>query len=407
MNTLGFMKSNARWLSAGALLTFLSSFGQTFFISLFAAEIQTEFRLSHGEWGAIYSIGTFASAIVMIWAGGLSDRFRAKSLGPIILVLLAVSCLAMAFNPVWWGLFLVVFALRFTGQGMTSHIAIVAMSRWFSAARGRALAIATLGCSGGEAFLPIIVVLLMGFVDWRLLWMAATLICLAGIPVLLSLLRQERTPQSLADTQQNTGMNLRNWTRNNAIGHWLFWFMVPAMLGPSAFNTAFFFHQVHFADIKGIAHIDLVSLYPVYTIICILAMIGAGWSLDRWGTPRLIPYMQIPMIIAFLLFATSQSIEMLTFGLVFLALNTGFHATLAAAFWSEFYGTAHIGSIKAMAAAIMVLGSALGPGITGLAIDLGIGLEQQYIFVAGYFAFATAMMVIGIRRATPLLSLPA
>lgn len=407
MTTLDFIRSNARWLSAGALLTFLSSFGQTFFISLFAAEIRTDFSLSHGEWGAIYSAGTFASAIVMIWAGGLSDRFRARSLGPIILVLLALSCLAMAVNPVWWGLFAVVFALRFTGQGMTSHIAIVAMSRWFSTTRGRALAIATLGFSAGEACLPILAVLLMGLVDWRLLWIGGAAICLLGIPVLLSLLRQERTPKDLASDDQNTGMYLRNWTRGGALKHWLFWFMAPAMLGPSAFNTAFFFHQVHFAELKQIDHIQLVSLYPVYTLVSILAMIGAGWGLDRWGTPRLIPYMQIPMIAAFILFASSGSLTALTLGLMCLALNTGFHATLAAAFWSEFYGTEHIGSIKAMAAAIMVLGSALGPGLTGLGIDQGIGLEQQYLYVAGFFAFSTVMMMIGIRRATPLLALPA
>ncbi|MGB0798205.1 MAG: MFS transporter, partial [Planktomarina sp.] len=66
-----FIKSNARWLLAGMLLTFTSSFGQTYFISLFAGEIQNTFSLSHGGWASIYLIGTLASAIVMIWAGGL------------------------------------------------------------------------------------------------------------------------------------------------------------------------------------------------------------------------------------------------------------------------------------------------------------------------------------------------
>ena len=404
MTTLDFIRSNARWLSAGALLTFLSSFGQTFFISLFAAEIQSDFSLSHGEWGAIYSAGTFASALVMIWAGGLSDRFRAKTLGPVILALLALSCLAMALNPVWAGLIAVVFALRFTGQGMTSHIAIVAMSRWFSATRGRALAIATLGFSAGEACLPLLAVTLMGFMDWRVLWVAGAIVCLSGIPLLRFLLREERTPKDLARTHQNTGMYHQNWTRSRALGHWLFWMMMPAMLGPSAFNTAFFFHQVHFTEIKQMAHIQLVTLYPIYTIVSIFAMMAAGWGLDRWGTPRLIPYMQLPMIIAFTLFAVTESLPGLILALMFLALNTGFHATLAAAFWSEFYGTAHIGSIKAMATALMVLGSALGPGLTGFGIDMGVGLEQQYLYIAGYFACATILMMIGIRRATPLLT---
>ncbi|MEO0503516.1 MAG: MFS transporter, partial [Pseudomonadota bacterium] len=211
-----FLTQNARWLSAGALLTLLSSFGQTFFISLFAAEVQAEFALSHGDWGMIYALGTMASAVVMIWAGGLTDRWRARSLGVLVLGLLALSCLAMAVNPIALMLPVIIFALRLTGQGMTSHIAVVAMSRWFVATRGRALSIATLGFSVGEAVLPIIFVALLALLDWRVLWIVAALVALAGIPALLTLLRTERTPQSMAHENQSFGMGARNWTRGQA-----------------------------------------------------------------------------------------------------------------------------------------------------------------------------------------------
>ena len=92
------------------------------------------------------------------------------------------------------------------------------------------------------------------------------------------------------------------------------------------------------------------------------------------------------------------------FGFFFLALSTGANMTLPNAFWAEFYGTAHLGSIKAMAAAVMVLGSALGPGLTGVLIDAGVGIEAQYMGVAGYFVFASAMMAIGVTQARPGLS---
>jgi len=59
-----FLSSNSRWLAAGGILTFLSSFGQTFFISIFAGEIRAEFGLSHGEWGGIYSLGKIGRAHV-------------------------------------------------------------------------------------------------------------------------------------------------------------------------------------------------------------------------------------------------------------------------------------------------------------------------------------------------------
>ncbi|WP_338549620.1 MFS transporter [Roseovarius phycicola] len=399
MKIFDFLRGNLPWLSAGMLLTFLSSFGQTFFISIFAGEIRETFSLTHGQWGGIYTLGTAASAMIMVWAGGLTDQFRVRTLAPIILVLLALSCFAMALNPVWWGLILVIFALRFTGQGMTSHIALVAMSRWFIATRGKALSIATLGFAIGEALLPLIFVALMAFIDWRVLWMAAAVLALSGIPFILKLLTEERTPQSVAESSQTAGMDDRHWTRNQAMEHGLFWFMIPALLGPSAFNTAFFFHQVHYADLKGIAHFELVAMYPFYTVVGIVAMMASGWALDRFGTARLIPFMQLPMVIGFVLFAYAGSYTALLSGLFFFALTTGFNTTLPNAFWAEFYGTRHLGSIKAMAAAVMVFGSAIGPGLTGWGIDMGLGLETQYVLVAVYFVFTTGMMFIGIGRA--------
>ena len=182
---------------------------------------------------------------------------------------------------------------------------------------------------------------------------------------------------------------------------------MPALLGPSAFGTAFFFHQVHFAELKEMAHVELVAMYPFYTLVGIGAMVGSGWALDKFGTPRLIPFMQIPMIVAFLVFAYAETNVALLAALFFFALTTGFNTTLPNAFWAEFYGTGNLGSIKAMAAAVMVFGSAIGPGVTGILIDLGLGLETQYIIVAGYFVFATVMVFVGVGRARPLLPLAA
>ena len=106
-----FIRENASWLSAGALLTFGSSFGQTYFISLFAGEIKNSFGLTDGAWGGIYTIGTTLSAVTMIWAGVLTDRFRARVLACLVMPGLALTCLAMGANRSTVGLLLVVFFL--------------------------------------------------------------------------------------------------------------------------------------------------------------------------------------------------------------------------------------------------------------------------------------------------------
>ncbi|NRB05841.1 MAG: MFS transporter [Rhodobacteraceae bacterium] len=397
-STRAFLFENAPWLSAGAVLTLLSSFGQTFFISLFAGHIRMEFGLSHGDWDLIYSIGTTASAIVMVWAGGLADTYRVRTLGQADLLALALACLMMAFN-VWAAVLpLVIFCLRLTGQGMAHHIAVVAMGRWFVATRGKALAIATLGFAFGEAVLPIVFVALMGILHWQTLWIIAAGIALLGIPVLRRCLVSERTPASIAQDVAVTGMKNRHWTRIDALRHPLVWFMVPALLAPSAFNTAFFFHQVHFAETKEVTHLALVAYFPIYTGVSILGMIASGAALDRWGTARLLPYSQIPMVAAFLIFAMAQDGIGFFLGFFAMALTTGANSTLPNAFWAEFYGTRYLGSIKAMATAIMVLGSAIGPGVTGLLIDLGVGIETQFVWIAGVFLITTFSMIIGINR---------
>ena len=393
-----FIVNNSRWLAAGALLTLMSSFGQTYFISIFAGEIRTAFNLSHGNWGAIYGFGTFASAIAMVWAGGLTDIMRVRRLGPIMLAALAASCLFMAFNP-WVALLpVVIFCLRFTGQGMSTHIAAVGMSRWFATNRGKALSIANLGFSVGEATYPLLVVALMLFFAWKSIWVLAALVAILSIPALLWLLREERSPQSMATEGQSMGMLGRHWTRNETLFHPLFWFMMPAFLGQSAFNTAFFFLQVHFAEVKGWDHFQLVAMFPIYTGVAIGSMILSGILIDKIGTARLIPYFQLPMIIAFLLFAYGQSLFLALLGFVFLGLTSGANATLPNAFWAEHFGTRHLGSIKAAAAAAMVLGSAIGPALTGLLLDFSLPLEVQYYGISVFFLFSSLLMWLGISR---------
>ena len=131
MGMMRFFRDNVRWLTAGVLLTFLSSFGQTFFISIFAGEIREAFALSHGEWGGIYTLGTGASAVVMVWAGGLTDRFRVRALGWVVLAMLSLSCLIMATVHTAFLLPAVIFLLRFTGQGMLTLSSRAMLGKWF------------------------------------------------------------------------------------------------------------------------------------------------------------------------------------------------------------------------------------------------------------------------------------
>ncbi len=281
MRLAEFLRVNALWLGTGTLLVFLSSFGQTFFISIFAGNIRQDFGLSHGAWGGLYALATTASAFVMVFAGSLTDHLRVRILGPLVILGLAAAAFSMSQITSVLALGVTVFMLRLFGQGLMGHTAMVAIARWFTATRGKAVGITGLGFAMGEAILPITFVTLLSVVAWRHLWIAAAIVLIVLAPVVFLMMRQERTPQSFAANEGNTGMQDRNWTRADVLRSPVFWLMVPALLGPAAWNTSFFFHQVHLAEVKGWSHAALVAMFPLFTVTGVVFLQIAGWMVDK------------------------------------------------------------------------------------------------------------------------------
>ncbi|UOA30342.1 Oxalate:formate antiporter [Sulfitobacter sp. DSM 110093] len=403
MEYLGFLRRNWLFLLAGFLLTFTSSYGQTYFISLFAGVIKGDFGLSDGQWGGIYTVGTTLSAITMVWAGVLTDRFRVRALAFGVMVALAGACLAMAAVPNWIALIFVIYALRLTGQGMMSQLGQVAMVRWFEASRGKALSLSSMGFAAGQAFLPVIFVALFASSHWRSLWVLAAVLVVLTIPAILLLLRQERTPQSMADQAQRAGMNGRHWTRGEMLRSGLFWMMIPMAIGPAAWGTALFFQQVHLTEVKGWELVEFVALMPVYTLSAVACTFLSGWAIDRFGVSRVLRIQMLPFALSFVVLAYADTLWMAGIALVIFGAGQGMQSTAPAAFWAEYYGTRHVGSIKAVAAALMVFGSAIGPGVTGLFIDLGVDFPQQMLPIAVYYLIAAGLATWAIHRYKPWL----
>lgn len=380
-----------------------SSFGQTYFISIFAGEIRGSFSLSHGQWGLYYTIGTLSSAALMLYAGGLTDRYRVRRLAPVILAIFASVCLAMAANPLGLLLIPIIFGLRFCGQGMLSHMQNVAVARWFARNRGRANAVMAMGFILGEAAFPILFVLMMGAIGWRLSWVVAAVLTLAFIPIFLTLLTRERDPVTQSEDNTQVGIGGRHWTRSDALGHWFFWVVAVGIMSPSMFGTAFFFQQVYFSEVKGWALESFVVLIPLYSFSAFLSLFVFGAIADRFGSGVVLSMAMVPGAICFWIFSAANGLGAAAIGMAVFGTMTGAMGAMGSTLWPEMYGTRHIGSVRSVASAIMVLGSALGPGITGYLIDFGVDYETQLLLMSMYFATVGVILLTAYLKIRPQL----
>ena len=374
---LRFLVENRHWLGFGFTLTFASAFGQTWFISLFAGAIKDRFGLTDGGGGLVYTAATLASAALLFARGGLADTVRPARLGPLMALAFAALALAFAFAPTLWLMGLALVGLRFCGQGMFGHIAMTAMGRWFRARRGRAVSIANLGHSAGEAVLPAAAVAAMLLLGWQGAWVAVALLLALGVAPALALLGRERVAQSTETAQDSPGMGGRHWTRTDALRHWLFPALLPILLTPAFIGTVVFFHQVHIAGVKGWTLAQMAPGYGIFAGLSVASALGAGWAADRFGPHRLLPVLLLPTGLGVALLGSADGVGGWFLALALIGATQGLSSSLWGTFLPAVYGTRYLGSVRALATTAMVISTAIGPGLTGLLIDAGVDFPAQ------------------------------
>jgi hypothetical protein len=353
-----FVKNNIRWIGGCFLLTMYSSFGQTFFVGLSGNDLRARFDLSGGEFGGLYMAATLMSAITLPWLGRTLDLMPGWKVARFTIPSLAVACVLVALAPYLAVLLLALYLLRLFGQGMMTEIAYTETGRWFVANRGRAMALVVLGIPAGTALFPVAAVLLTQVGGWQLPWIASALVLmLIGYPAILKLLSTERIPHSTEHHSDNA-RTARDWKRGEVIRDPVFYLLLAGTLAPPFIGTTIFFQQGYLITLRGYDPLVFAAAFPV------------GLITPIWGI----------YLFMFLL-----------------GISNGFTQTLLGALWPEVYGVANLGGIRAIIVSSMVLSTALGPGISGALIDMGVGLPTQMLWMAGWCVAASFGLAVGAR----------
>lgn len=397
MPFLNFLRENARWLGGCFLLTYFSSFGQTFFISLSAGNIREEYGLSHGDFGVVYMLGTLASALTLPRVGQIVDRYSVRTVTLIIVPSLAVACLLMSFSQHLLLLGLAIYMLRLFGQGMMSQNAFTAAGRWFAAQRGKATSVTAIGVNAGEAVFPFLFVVTAGAFGWRGAWIACAIaLMVVALPLISSLVAVERQPRSSDPSMPATAV--RDWTRAEVLRDPLFYTLLLGIFAPGFIGTTIFFHQVYLVELRGWSLEGFAASFTFMAAMVVTFSLIAGYLVDRFSAVAMLPTFLIPLGLACMALAgiEAQWGSILFMGL--LGISYGFQNTLFGALFPEIYGVKYLGAIRAFIVAIMVFGTAAGPGLTGYLIDIDVSYPFQ-IFVMGAYCFCASVLMYFVSRA--------
>ena len=382
----------------GFIFTFFSSFGQSYFLGLFNSSIREALSITHGQFGSIYASATLCSSLLLIWVGKKIDDVNIFKFAFFVTILLSFACFFFSKISSVFLLFVAIFLMRFSGQGMMSHTASTTISRYFTRTRGRALSISWFGLSSAEFIMPVLMVYLLTIIDWKNLWLIFSLTVLIVLPVASFLLIKNLNLDSReASDEDKKDVEIKQWKRREVIKDYRFYIISSNMLAMPWIFTGFAVFQSFVQTSKGWGPYVIAQSFMSYSIFSVLTLFLSGFLIDKFTSRKLLIYMNIPLLLSVvvLFFFDTPIVAFIFLGLV--GISNGFANILGSSTWAELYGVKYLGSIKALTTALMVFATAFGTALFGFLIDKGFTVGDIAI-VSGSYIFVSLILLFFVRK---------
>ena len=387
----------------GFIFTFFSSFGQSFFLGIFNPSIRNELSISHGQFGTIYATATLLSSLLLIWLGKKIDDINISKFAFIVIILLAFSCFVFSNISSLFLLFVSIFLMRFSGQGMMSHTASTTISRYFTKSRGKALSTIWFGLSTAEFILPVLIIYLLSVLEWRLIWIIISILVITILPITSYLLVKNLNFNSRENMDDNTDhdQKIKNWKRVEVIKDYRFYIICANMLAMPWIATGTFVYQSFILNSKNWGPYIIAQSFMSYSILSVITLFIAGILIDKFSSRKLIVFMNLPLLLStiVIIFFDQQFTAFVFLGLI--GISNGLANVLGSSTWAEIYGVKYIGSIKALTTALMVFSTAFGTALFGILIDKGFTIEQIAIISGIYISISLLALIISRKKLNP------
>ena len=388
----------------GFIFTFFSSFGQSYFLGLFNSSIREALSITHGQFGSIYASATLCSSLLLIWVGKKIDDVNIFKFAFFVTILLSFACFFFSKVSSIFLLFIAIFLMRFSGQGMMSHTASTTISRYFTRTRGRALSISWFGLSSAEFIMPVLMVYLLTIIDWQNLWLIFSITVLIVLPIASFLLIKNLNLDSRESSDENIKeVEIKQWKRKEVIKDYRFYIISSNMLAMPWIFTGFAVFQSFIQTSKGWGPYVIAQSFMSYSILSVLTLFLSGFLIDKFTSRKLLIYMNIPLLLSVvvLFFFDTPTTAFIFLGLV--GISNGFANILGSSTWAELYGVKYLGSIKALTTALMVFATAFGTALFGFLIDIGFAVEGIAVVSGSYILLSLILLFLVRKKLNPVI----
>jgi MFS family permease len=390
--------SGWRVLFVAMLATFLSGPAQTYGISPFVEPVLAELGWSRSAFSTAYSLGTLASALVLVFVGRQIDRRGNRLILSLSTVVfgLALLLLSVATGP--FGILIGFALLRTSGSSVLGLGTRTLIPFWFIRKRGRAFSLLGLAGSLSLAAIPPLNQFLIDAVGWRAAWrIDALVIWVLLLPAIIWVIRDrpesigqvpdglpedEVTADTPRDSHPDAGLSLQAALRTPA-----FWGLMSASVVPSLVVTGLAFNQIAILTDRGLPASFAATTFAVESAIAVPTALAAGWLSDRIPVRYVLAAGQICLAIGMgFLLASSGAPALALLYSAWRGASSGLWTVAADVAWPAYFGRRHLGSIRGVGFSVSVVGAALGPIPFGLAYDL----------LGGYDPAIAALLVLPV-----------
>ena len=280
----------------------------------------------------------------------------------------------------------------------------VLLSRWFTAARGRAMGFAYLGIGVGGALVPLLATRLVQSFGWHdALRIIGEIIVVVALPLALLVKEAPDETHAAATVAKNDAVPIRDVVRRPAF----YLLMLGSMCSIAAVGGANQHLKLYLSLDHGYAQNAAAGIASLTLAASLVGRLGMGWLADRWPKKRvmLLIYFLVVAALPILLVASRQR-DIVVYAILF-GVGLGGEYMIIPLMAAELFGVRVLGRAMGVILAGDGVAEALAPVLVGRLRDVSGSYTSGFSVLIGFaLAGALAISLIPGRKRPVVSDLP-